>query len=132
MIYGSSNNLELGIHILHLYNGNIKKSIKAFFDSSIDLPHNHPISKYKYSETDIWTSDEIKLFESSIFTHDKVFSEISNDVGTKTIKQCIEFYYLWKKVLSDSAKKKWRQLKKSRIYDDNQETEQQDMNELKK
>lgn len=33
---------------------------------------------------------------------------------TKTTKQCIEFYYLWKKVMSDSTKKKWRSLKKNR------------------
>jgi hypothetical protein len=33
---------------------------------------------------------------------------------TKTTKQCIEFYYFWKKVMSDQMKKKWRSLKRNR------------------
>lgn len=34
---------------------------------------------------------------------------------TKTTKQCIEFYYFWKKVMSDNMKKKWRSIKKNRL-----------------
>jgi hypothetical protein len=112
-----------------LYKGNVKKAIKAFFDSTIDLPANHPISTYKYSETDVWTSDEIKLFESAIIKNDKLFSDISAEVGTKTTKQCVEFYYLWKKMHSDGARKKWRQLKKNRLlYDPNSEQTELDTN----
>jgi hypothetical protein len=36
---------------------------------------------------------------------------------TKNIKQCIEFYYLWKKIMAPSTKKKWRTLKRSRVVD---------------
>ena len=49
VVYGSSNNLELGLHILNYYQGNVKLAIKAFLDDSIDLPVNHPISSYKYN-----------------------------------------------------------------------------------
>jgi len=60
----------------------------------------------------------------AILKFDKTFSEISQEVGTKTVKQCIEFYYLWKKVMSDSARKKWRIFKKNRLLDDTDSIEQ--------
>lgn len=47
-----------------------------------------------------------------------MFWEIAKEVASKTAKQCIEFYYLWKKVMSDSARKKWRTFKKNRLLDD--------------
>ena len=71
-------------------------------------------------ETDVWTRNEIKLFENGILKHDKIFSEIANEVKTKTINQCVEFYYLWKKVMSDCVRKKWRYFKKNRYNFENQ------------
>lgn len=49
VVYGSSNNLELGLHILNFFKGNVKQAIKAFLEDTVDLPHDHPISTYKYS-----------------------------------------------------------------------------------
>ncbi|RNA30737.1 zinc finger protein 541-like [Brachionus plicatilis] len=118
LVFGSSNNLELGLHILNYFDGDIKCSLKAFLDETVELPENHPITTYKYTETDIWTTEEIKKFETAILKHDKVFSEIANEVETKSINQCIEFYYLWKKVMSDNTKKKWKNLKKRRSFED--------------
>jgi hypothetical protein len=115
LVYGSSNNLELGLHVLHYFGGDTHKAIKAFFNDAIELPAQHPIATYKYTETDVWTPAQIKMFENSLLNNDKVFSEIANEIGKKTTKQCIEFYYLWKKVMSDSVRKKWRLLKKNRL-----------------
>jgi hypothetical protein len=141
LIYGSSNNLELGLHILTYFKGDFRQAIKGFLDDTIDLPVNHPISTYKYSgklfhklsislrnftaieilfslETDIWTQSEIKKFELALLKCDKVFSDIADQIETKTYKQCIEFYYLWKKVMSDGMRKKWRNFKRNRVRDD--------------
>lgn len=49
LVFGSSNNLELGLHILNFFDGNIKSSIKAFLDETVELPVNHPITTYKYT-----------------------------------------------------------------------------------
>ena len=49
LVYGSSNNLELGLHILNYFNGDTTTAIKAFFNDTIELPPNHPITNYKYS-----------------------------------------------------------------------------------
>lgn len=49
LVFGSSNNLELGLHILNYFNGDITNSIKAFMDQTVELPENHPITTYKYT-----------------------------------------------------------------------------------
>ena len=49
LVYGSSNNLELGLHILNYFNGDTTTAIKAFFNDTIELPPKHPITNYKYS-----------------------------------------------------------------------------------
>jgi hypothetical protein len=48
-VYGSSNNLELGLHLLTYFKGDIKSTMKVFFDKSFEVEKNHPISNYKYS-----------------------------------------------------------------------------------
>jgi hypothetical protein len=37
--------------VLNYFNGDTNKAIKAFFNDSIELPLNHPITTYKYSGT---------------------------------------------------------------------------------
>lgn len=113
-MFGESNNLELGLHVLHFYDGDFDKSIKAILNDSIELEEDNPILTYKYNETEVWSKEEVKLFEESILKYDKNFSDIAAEMKTKTTKQCIEFYYFWKKVMSDHMKKKWRSLKKNR------------------
>ena len=36
---------------------------------------------------------------------DKDFYNIAKEVGTKSVKQCVQFYYLWKKVCGDEYKR---------------------------
>jgi len=53
-----------------------------------------------------WNPYEIALFEGAISLFGKEFHVISKIVGTKTCKECIEFYYLWKKTHHYHAWKK--------------------------
>ena len=46
--------------------------------------------------TDFWSPYEIALFESSICVLGKSFPTIANVIGTKSTKDVIEFYYVWK------------------------------------
>jgi hypothetical protein len=132
LIYGSSNNLELGLHVLNYFKGEFKEAIKTLLNQTMGLPEGHPITTYKYNETDIWTQEEIKRFEAAILKHDKIFGEIASEVETKSIKQCIEFYYLWKKVMSDGARKKWRLVKKNRYVNNEAVAEEDESKEEKK
>lgn len=86
------------------------------------LPSDHPLLCYQYSESDKWTSSETDIFHKALLKYDKDFRSIAQEVrnrkersgleltwrfqiGTKTIKQCIQFYYVWKKVCIDEYRK---------------------------
>ena len=114
LIYGASNNLELGLHVLNYFRGDVKQAVHSLLDETIGLPDGHPITTYKYNETVIWTSEEIKRFEAAILRHDKQFADVAVELETKSTSQCVEFYYLWKKIMNESTKKKWRAVKRNR------------------
>ena len=44
-----------------------------------------------------WSPFEISVFEGSIALYGKHFHTIQKIIKTKTVKECIEFYYYWKK-----------------------------------
>ncbi len=46
---------------------------------------------------DEWAPKQVALFESSICIYGKNFYAIQKVIETKTLKQVIEFYYIWKK-----------------------------------
>ncbi|KAG6455454.1 hypothetical protein O3G_MSEX009219 [Manduca sexta] len=48
-----------------------------------------------------WTPDEVEAFLAGLGHYDKDFYRISQLVRTKDSKQCIQFYYFWKKVTKD-------------------------------
>ncbi|KAJ1457242.1 hypothetical protein M885DRAFT_515590 [Pelagophyceae sp. CCMP2097] len=43
-----------------------------------------------------WSPREIATFEGALALHGKAFHTVQRFVRTKTVKECIEFYYLWK------------------------------------
>ena len=53
-----------------------------------------------------WNPYEIALFEGAISLYGKEFHQIAKIIQTKTCKECIEFYYVWKKTYHYSAWKK--------------------------
>ena len=44
-----------------------------------------------------WNPYEICVFEASMALYGKDFHEVARTVGTKTCKEVVEFYYIWKK-----------------------------------
>ncbi|XP_074518435.1 transcriptional-regulating factor 1-like [Halichoeres trimaculatus] len=95
---GGSNN-ELALHCLHYCQGDIKATLEMLlFSQPI------PLRDYHYSGSDMWTDSEKSLFSAGLQTHGKDFSRIHKLVKTKTVSQCVEFYYLSKR-LQDKQKK---------------------------
>lgn len=68
------------------------------------LPVEHPLLSYECHESDRWTSHEMDAFYQGLLKYNKDFSAISRDVGAKTAKQCVQFYYLWKRLCPDEYK----------------------------
>ncbi|XP_072929553.1 uncharacterized protein [Epargyreus clarus] len=48
-----------------------------------------------------WTPDEVEAFLAGLGHYDKDFFRISQHIRTKDSKQCVQFYYFWKKVTKD-------------------------------
>lgn len=69
------------------------------------LPVEHPLLSYECHESDRWTSHEMDAFYQGLLKYNKDFSAISRDVGAKSAKQCVQFYYLWKRLCPDEYKR---------------------------
>lgn len=74
-----------------------------------------------------WSPYEIACFEAAITMYGKIFHEVQKVVKTKTTKEIIEFYYIWKKT---SHYKKWKQQLEPEV-DDN-EVEELDWRQSRK
>ncbi|XP_050548753.1 serine-rich adhesin for platelets-like isoform X2 [Daktulosphaira vitifoliae] len=114
---GGGRNKEYALHLLHLCKGNVQEAMLKLMQPTPYLPQGHPLMKFEYTESDHWTQNEVSLFHKAVFKYDKDFSFISQELGTKTLKQCVQFYYLWKKVCPEDYKQFQLQRRKSRSED---------------
>nr|XP_019951039.1 PREDICTED: uncharacterized protein LOC109634787 isoform X1 [Paralichthys olivaceus] len=96
---GGGSNTELALHCLHHCQGNTLATLEM-------LLCLQPTSAgdYHYSGSDFWTDAEKSLFGAALGTYGKDFSVIHKMVKTKTVSQCIEFYYLSKKLVDKQRK----------------------------
>ncbi|KAJ8958723.1 hypothetical protein NQ318_016451, partial [Aromia moschata] len=107
---GGGRNKEYAMHLLHMCGGNIHDAMLRLMQPSPNLPTDHPLLAYQYSESDKWSSMETEIFHKALLKYDKDFRSIAQEIRTKTVKQCIQFYYVWKKVCTDE----YRRLKQTR------------------
>ncbi|XP_050443678.1 uncharacterized protein LOC126847469 isoform X2 [Adelges cooleyi] len=114
---GGGRNKEYALHLLHLCRGNVQEAMLKLMQPTPYLPQGHPLTKFEYTESDHWTQNEVSTFHKAIFRYDKDFSFISQELGSKTLKQCVQFYYLWKKVCPEDYKQFQLQRRKSRTDD---------------
>ncbi|CAG2228782.1 unnamed protein product [Mytilus edulis] len=56
-------------------------------------------------ENDVWTTEEAEKYLNALLKCDKDFFSVSKEIGSKSVKECIQFYYLWKKVCPDEHKR---------------------------
>ncbi|XP_022066253.2 uncharacterized protein LOC110962559 [Acanthochromis polyacanthus] len=98
---GGGSNTELALHCLHYCQGNTMATLEMLLFSQPS-----PTGDYHYSGCDFWTDTERNLFSATLGTYGKNFSLIEKTVGTKTVRQCVEFYYMSKKLLDKQKKQK--------------------------
>ena len=96
MVNGGSHNEELALELLHKHSGDSKLALKDLLKPSIQSP-----SKVRHSSK--WFESEVDLFYEGLVKYHKNFHKISSDIKTKSTKECIEFYYLWKNVCQEEA-----------------------------
>ncbi|XP_056156500.1 uncharacterized protein LOC130130732 isoform X2 [Lampris incognitus] len=96
---GGGSNTELALHCLHYCQGDAMVALEMLL-----FTQPSPTGDYHYSGSDQWTDIERGLFSSGLVTFGKDFSLIQKTVKSKSVRQCVEFYYLSKK-LQDKQKK---------------------------
>ena len=50
-----------------------------------------------------WQPYEVDLFYEGLVRYHKNFTKIARHVGTKSVKDCVEFYYLWKNICHEES-----------------------------
>ena len=97
MVSGGSHNEELALELLYKNSGDVKSATKGLLSSHFD-----PMVT-KGTQSDRWTESEVDLFYEGLVKHHKNFYKISSDIKSKSTKECVEFYYLWKNVCQEEA-----------------------------
>ncbi|KAM3930034.1 transcriptional-regulating factor 1 [Leptodactylus fuscus] len=96
---GGGTNMEYALHSLFEANGNIMTALEMLLLKDAPRLKTHPLATYHYAGSDYWTNNEKKSFHKAINTCNKDFFHVQKMIKTKTVSQCVEYYYTWKKIL---------------------------------
>ncbi|XP_011525675.1 zinc finger protein 541 isoform X5 [Homo sapiens] len=96
---GGGTNLELALHCLHEAQGNVQVALETLLLRGPHKPRTHLLADYRYTGSDVWTPIEKRLFKKAFYAHKKDFYLIHKMIQTKTVAQCVEYYYIWKKMI---------------------------------
>uniref|UniRef100_A0A5S6QYQ7 C2H2-type domain-containing protein n=1 Tax=Trichuris muris TaxID=70415 RepID=A0A5S6QYQ7_TRIMR len=102
VVHGGGTNTELALHLLHDSGGDVQKAANRLTAGGTVFDKEHPLHDYTYNDCQQWTEKEIIQFENALLKGDKDFNEVSAAVGTKSVADCIAFYYSWKIVFKRS------------------------------
>uniref|UniRef100_A0A8D3B2X5 Mitotic deacetylase associated SANT domain protein b n=1 Tax=Scophthalmus maximus TaxID=52904 RepID=A0A8D3B2X5_SCOMX len=97
VLCGGGTNQELAHHCLYECNGDIMAALSLLMLRNPIFPKSHRLSGYHYSGSDSWTAAERRQFNKGITAYKKDFFMVQKQVTTKTVAQCVEFYYTYKK-----------------------------------
>uniref|UniRef100_H3DPM2 Mitotic deacetylase associated SANT domain protein n=1 Tax=Tetraodon nigroviridis TaxID=99883 RepID=H3DPM2_TETNG len=97
VFYGGGTNQELAHHCLHQCRGDIMAALALLMLQNPVLSTAHHLANYHYSGSDSWTAAERRQFNRGITAYKKDFFMVQKQVATKTVAQCVEFYYTYKK-----------------------------------
>ncbi|XP_021343054.1 uncharacterized protein LOC110443261 isoform X2 [Mizuhopecten yessoensis] len=104
-VKGNGANVEYALHLLRMANGNIQTAMLMLMSSALRVPRWHSLHSYTYQESEVWSTEEVDRYQQALMKCDKDFHRISKEVETKSTGDCVQFYYLWKKVCPDEHKR---------------------------
>uniref|UniRef100_A0A1A7W9E4 ELM2 and Myb/SANT-like domain containing 1 n=1 Tax=Iconisemion striatum TaxID=60296 RepID=A0A1A7W9E4_9TELE len=97
VLSGGGTNQELVLHCLHECGGSIFETLERLMLQDSIFPRGHHLEGYHYSGSDSWSAEEKCYFNKGISAYRKDFFLVQKLVRTKTVAQCVEFYYTYKK-----------------------------------
>uniref|UniRef100_A0A8D2B6S4 Transcriptional regulating factor 1 n=1 Tax=Sciurus vulgaris TaxID=55149 RepID=A0A8D2B6S4_SCIVU len=105
---GGGTNSEFALHSLFEAKGDVMAALEMLLLQKPVRLKCHPLANYHYAGTDKWTSLERKLFNKALATYSKDFIFVQKMVKSKTVAQCVEYYYTWKKIMRLGRKHRTR------------------------
>ncbi|XP_054254018.1 transcriptional-regulating factor 1 [Indicator indicator] len=109
---GGGTNSEYALHSLFEAKGDIMLALEKLLLRKPVRLKCHPLANYHYAGSDKWTHQERRLFKEALSTYSKDFVFVQKMVKSKTVAQCVEYYYTWKKILRLGRKHRTRLEKK--------------------
>ncbi|XP_031703397.1 ELM2 and SANT domain-containing protein 1 isoform X1 [Anarrhichthys ocellatus] len=97
VLCGGGTNQELAHHCLYECKGEIMAALSLLMLRNPVFPKSHNLANYHYSGSDSWTAAERRQFNKGIAAYKKDFFLVQKQVTTKSVAQCVEFYYTYKK-----------------------------------
>ncbi|XP_075700884.1 mitotic deacetylase-associated SANT domain protein isoform X2 [Rhinoderma darwinii] len=94
---GGGTNQELALHYLHESKGSILATLTKLLLTKPKRHKDHHLESYHYSGSDKWSVNEKRLFNKGMAIYKKDFLLVQKLIKTKTVAQCVEFYYTYKK-----------------------------------
>ncbi|XP_063958685.1 transcriptional-regulating factor 1-like isoform X1 [Lytechinus pictus] len=92
-------NIEYAHHCLYRADGDIELALLMILNGNPMVADEFlHMADYKYDFSEEWTVAERKLFRDMYKTKGKDFHEIAKGIPTKTVRDCVEYYYWWKKL----------------------------------
>ncbi|XP_054990589.1 transcriptional-regulating factor 1 isoform X5 [Sorex araneus] len=105
---GGGTNSEFALHSLFEAKGDVMAALEMLLLQKPVRLKCHPLASYHYAGSDKWTSLERKLFNKALATYSKDFIFVQKMVKSKTVAQCVEYYYTWKKIMRLGRKHRTR------------------------
>ncbi|XP_057350085.1 transcriptional-regulating factor 1 isoform X4 [Manis pentadactyla] len=105
---GGGTNSEFALHSLFEAKGDTMAALEMLLLQKPVRLKCHPLANYHYAGSDKWTSLERKLFNKALATYSKDFIFVQKMVKSKTVAQCVEYYYTWKKIMRLGRKHRTR------------------------
>ncbi|XP_061668504.1 mitotic deacetylase associated SANT domain protein a isoform X2 [Syngnathoides biaculeatus] len=97
VLSGGGTNQELALHCLHESGGDLFETLSRLLHQEHIFPKGHHLAHYHYSGSDRWSAEEKHYFNKGMSAYRKDFILVQKLVQTKTVAQCVEFYYTYKK-----------------------------------
>ncbi|XP_017651241.1 transcriptional-regulating factor 1 isoform X4 [Nannospalax galili] len=105
---GGGTNSEFALHSLFEAKGDVMATLEMLLLRKPVRLKCHPLANYHYAGSDKWSSLERKLFNKALATYSKDFIFVQKMVKSKTVAQCVEYYYTWKKIMRLGRKHRTR------------------------
>lgn len=96
---GGGANTEYVLHCLFECRGDIMNTVEKLLLPTLIRHTSNLKTDYHYAGSDRWTLQEKRQLNKALLLHHKDFYLVQKMVKTKSVAQCVEYYYTWKKRL---------------------------------